>query len=136
MQKNRCLSLFKYAGVSVFLSIFSSLTFASEAELKIPPLTSNYNVLGMAIPGTTLMGIGMLVAVVGMLFGLMEFMKIKKLPAHRSMLEVSALIYETCKTYLLQQARFLAILELLIGASIFYYFFFLQHLPFARVVLI
>ena len=55
----------------------------------------------------------MVIAVLGMLFGLMEFFRIKKLPAHKSMLEVSDLIYETCKTYLFQQGKFLAILEVL-----------------------
>jgi K(+)-stimulated pyrophosphate-energized sodium pump len=71
-----------------------------------------------------------------MLFGLFEFLRIKKLPAHKSMLEVSGLIYETCKTYLFQQGKFLAVLEVLIGGAIFYYFFFLQSLPFGRVLLI
>src|ERR1700677_557479 len=78
----------------------------------------------------------MVIAALGMLFGLMEFLRIKKLPAHKSMLEVSALIYETCKTYLFQQGKFLAILELLIGGSIFYYFYSLKGLEISKVAVI
>jgi K(+)-stimulated pyrophosphate-energized sodium pump len=86
--------------------------------------------------GTTLLGAGMVVAVLGAIFGLIEFMKIKKLPAHQSMLDVSALIYETCKTYLLQQGKLLVVLEAFIGACIFYYFLVLQHMELPRVLLI
>ena len=71
-----------------------------------------------------------------MLFGLMEFIRIKRMPAHKSMLDVSALIYETCKTYLFQQGKLLILLEAFIGACIFYYFFGLQHMELPKVLLI
>jgi K(+)-stimulated pyrophosphate-energized sodium pump len=111
-----------FALVPLFL-LAAAPAFASEVELHIPDLNVMFNVFGMAISGTTILGWGMLVALVGMAFGLMEFMKIKKLPAHKSLLEISELIYETCKTYLMQQGKFLVVLELFIGACIFYYFF-------------
>ncbi|MBI1909031.1 MAG: sodium-translocating pyrophosphatase [Deltaproteobacteria bacterium] len=116
--------------------IAPGVVLASEAELRIPELTSQFILFGSMISGVTLMKWGLVVSVLGMLFGLLEFLKIKKLPAHRSMLEISSLIYETCKTYLLQQGRFLILLEALIGGAIFYYFYALQHLELPRVLLI
>src|ERR1700728_512258 len=114
----------KQVGLISALTFFASMAGASEAEIKIPQLTTIYNIFGSSVPGTSILGWGMVIAALGMLFGFMEFLKIKKLPAHKSMLEVSSLIYETCKTYLFQQVKFLAILEVLIGGAIFYYFFF------------
>jgi K(+)-stimulated pyrophosphate-energized sodium pump len=126
----------KQVGLISALTFLGSLAGASEAEIKIPQLTTIYNIFGSSVAGTSLLGWGMVIAALGMVFGFIEFLRIKKLPAHKSMLGVSALIYETCKTYLFQQVKFLAILEILIGGAIFYYFFFLQGLPFARVALI
>ena len=119
------------------LAIFAPLTaFASEVEIKIPELTSTYNIFGSTITGVALLGWGMVIAVLGMLFGLWEFRKTKRLPAHQSLLDVSQLIYETCKTYLFQQGKFLIVLELFIGGCIFYYFAFLQNLELPKVFLI
>lgn len=117
-------------------ALIPTLALASEVELKIPELTSTYTIFGNIISGTTLLGWGMVIAALGMLFGFIEFNKIKRLPAHKSLLEVSKLIYETCKTYLFQQGKLLIILELFIGGCIFYYFRFLQHLELPRVFLI
>jgi K(+)-stimulated pyrophosphate-energized sodium pump len=113
-----------------------SSAFASEAELHIPALNTTYNLFGSSFEGTTLLGYGMVIAVLGMIFGFVEFLKIKKLPAHKSMLEVSSLIYETCKTYLFQQGKMLIILEAFIGFCIFYYFYVLQGMELPRVLLI
>ncbi len=118
------------------LGILEGSALASEVELKIPELTSTYQLFGHLVAGTTLLQWGMGIAILGMLFGFIEFLKIKGLPAHKAMLDISSLIYETCKTYLLQQGKFLILLETLIGAAIFYYFFFLQHLPLPKVLLI
>jgi len=126
----------KSVWISLGAFISSSVAFASEAELHIPPLNTTYNLFGMSMQGTTLLGIGMLVAVLGMVFGLVEFLRIKRLPAHQSMLDVSHLIYETCKTYLFQQGKLLVILEAFIGACIFYYFSVLQSMETSRVLLI
>ncbi|MDO8527607.1 MAG: sodium-translocating pyrophosphatase [Deltaproteobacteria bacterium] len=109
---------------------------ASEAALTIPDLTSQYILFGHTIMGKDLMYWGLGICILGMLFGLFEYIKVKSLPAHKSMLEVSNLIYETCKTYLLQQAKLLVVLELFIGACIFYYFFVLQQMPLQKVFLI
>jgi K(+)-stimulated pyrophosphate-energized sodium pump len=114
----------------------SSLSFASEVELKIPSLAYNYSIFGSSVAGTTLLGWGMVVAVLGMLFGWVEFLRVKNLQAHQSMLDVSSLIYETCKTYLFQQGKLLIVLEAFIGFCMFYYFLILQQLPLGRVLLI
>ncbi|MBI2982477.1 MAG: sodium-translocating pyrophosphatase, partial [Deltaproteobacteria bacterium] len=118
------------------LMLVSQLARASEVELKIPELLTTYSLFGYLIAGTTLLKWGIGICLLGMLFGLWEYSKIKRLPAHKSMLDISSLIYETCKTYLFQQGKFLVLLEIFIGGAIFYYFLVLQHLPFARVVMI
>jgi K(+)-stimulated pyrophosphate-energized sodium pump len=69
---------------------------------------------------------GIIIAFLGMLFGLNEYRKVKQLPVHKSMAEISNLIFETCKTYLIQQGKFLIILEILIGLCVIFYFGFLQ----------
>ena len=79
-------------------------------------------------------GIG--VCVLGLLFGLVSFTRLKKLPVHRSMLEVSELIYETCKTYLVTQGKFILILEVFVGLIIALYFGLILHFPLSRVVII
>ena len=111
------------------------LTRASEADLVVPDLAKSYfNVLGMN--GWDLLFYGMVIIVLGLLFGLWQFQKISKLPAHHSMLKVANIIYETCKTYLLQQGRFLIILFVIIGAAIFYYFYGLSEMSIPKVLLI
>ena len=109
---------------------------AGEADLKLPPLDVPFIVGGMEISGTAILYFGILVSLLGMLFGFIEFGRVRALPAHKSMLEVSALIYETCKTYLLQQIKFLVVLEILIGACIVYYFSALMHFETSKVMLI
>jgi len=88
---------------------------ANDAALKIPD----------SIKEHTILYYGFLVTGLGMLFGLSQYMKVKKLPAHRSMLDISEVIYQTCKAYLKQQGKFLAILFLFIGAAVASYFGFL-----------
>ena len=75
---------------------------ASELDLALPTLDPSQRQLLM---------VGLVVCVLGMLFGLVMYQQVKRMPAHKSMLEVSNIIYETCKTYLLQQGRLLVILE-------------------------
>ncbi len=115
---------------------FGSLAFGSEADLHIPELTNTFNIFGATVSGNQILWFGLIVSAVGMVFGFLEAARVKKLPAHQSMLEISALIYETCKTYLLQQGKLLVILELFIGACIIYYFSFLQHMEMSKVMLI
>jgi K(+)-stimulated pyrophosphate-energized sodium pump len=90
-----------------------------EANLVLPDLSS---VNFQGINGHTLLMVGILVSALGMVFGLMTNMQLKNMPVHSSMREVSELIYETCKTYLLQQGKFLMLLWVFIGAIVTYYF--------------
>src|SRR5687768_15776048 len=90
-----------------------------EASLVLPDLGS-VQVMGMS--GRSLLLIGLLVAVAGIGFGVVTLLQVKKLPAHRSMTDISQLIWETCKTYLITQGKFLLSLEVLIGAVIILYF--------------
>jgi len=96
-----------------------------EANLRIPDLST---VSFFGIPGHRLLMVGLVFCALGMLFGLVIYGNLKRLPVHRSMREVSELIYETCKTYLVQQGKFLLLLELFIGVVILLYFGVLQHL--------
>ena len=126
----------KFLTLLLFSFGFSSPLWASEADLRIPDLSVPMDVFGATIPGNNILYCGILVCLLGMVFGLVEFTAIKKLPAHKNMLEISDLIYETCKTYLLQQGKFLIALELLIGIAMVYYFAFLRGLGAAHVLLI
>jgi K(+)-stimulated pyrophosphate-energized sodium pump len=104
-----------------------------EASLVLPALdlvdVGGYN-------GRTLLMIGLGVSLGGMIFGLLIMSRLKNLPVHRSMLEISDLIYETCKTYLVTQGKFLALLEIFIAAIIVLYFGFLSGMDAGRVLII
>jgi len=104
-----------------------------EASLILPNLGA-VEFLGMN--GRTLLTSGLLVCLLGLLFGLLTYRQVRKLPVHASMAEISDLIYETCKTYLLQQGKFLLILEAFIGAVIVFYFGVLQRFEAVRVLII
>ncbi|MEN9723040.1 MAG: hypothetical protein RJB38_1026 [Pseudomonadota bacterium] len=122
--------------VSVGAVLMASQALASEADLKLPELNTVFNLFGTEVTGTSILGWGMVIAALGLVFGLVEFMKIKNLPAHRSMLDISSLIYETCKTYMLQQGKLLLVLELFIGLCIVYYFGVLEQMVAGKVLLI
>jgi K(+)-stimulated pyrophosphate-energized sodium pump len=92
---------------------------AGEANLKIPDLSS-VDFLGMN--GHALLLIGLIFCVFGLLFGLMIYLQLKNLPVHSSMREMSELIYETCKTYLFTQGKFIALLWIFIAVIIILYF--------------
>ena len=109
---------------------------ASEANLKMPSLDVAFNLFGTQVMGTQILYAGLVIGALGILFGLIEFTRIKGLAAHKSMLDVSHLIYETCKTYMLQQGKFLVILEIAIGLCIVYYFGVLQHMEISKVAMI
>src|SRR5258706_8101650 len=104
-----------------------------EAALKLPDLSS-VSFLGM--DGHRLLTIGLLFCVFGLGFGMIIFMRLKNLPVHRSMREISELIYETCKTYLITQGKFLMLLWAFIAAIIVLYFGVLRHFAVPRVVII
>src|SRR5881227_415172 len=105
-----------------------------EVNLVVPDL-SRVTFLG-GISGPTLLMGGLLVALLGMVFGLVIYQRLRNLPVHSSMREISELIYETCKTYLKTQGKFLLILEVFIGIIIVLYFGFLLHFEATRVLII
>ncbi|MDA1008739.1 MAG: sodium-translocating pyrophosphatase [Planctomycetota bacterium] len=116
----------------------ASAAFAGEADLKLPPIDDavTFDVFGTIVKGAHLMYFGIAVCVFGALFGVFQYKQTVALPAHKSMLAVSNIIWETCKSYLAQQGKFLAILWFLIGACIVYYFGFLEHKAAGDVVVI
>jgi K(+)-stimulated pyrophosphate-energized sodium pump len=99
-----------------------------EAGLKLPDL-SQVSFFHGAIDGHKLLLYGILVCILGLAFGMMIYMRLKNMPVHRSMREISELIYETCKTYLLTQGKFLLILWLFIAVVIIMYFGWLAPVP-------
>jgi K(+)-stimulated pyrophosphate-energized sodium pump len=105
-----------------------------EANLVLPDL-SQVTFLG-GIDGHTLLYAGLAVSMFGLLFGLVIYNQLRNMPVHPSMREISELIYETCKTYLVQQGKFLLILEAFIGVIIAVYFGLLQHFTAVKVVTI
>ena len=107
-----------------------------EANLKLPDLTQVHFFGPAGIDGHSLLMYGPLFCILGMLFGLFMYVHLKGLPAHRSMLEMSQLIWETSKTYLINQGKFLLILWSFIAVVILVYFAGLLHFSAVRVVII
>lgn len=125
-------------GLFLILFLLGSLALpspalASEANLVLPDLSS---VTFLGVSGTNLLLFGLIVCALGLLFGWMMFVRLKSLPVHQSMRDVSELIYETCKTYLITQGKFILMLEVLIGTIIVLYFGWLRHFEPLRVVII
>ncbi len=106
---------------------------ASEAELVLPPL-DQVRFLGLA--GDRLLLFGLLVCVAGALFGMAIYRQLKRMPVHESMREISELIYETCKTYLQTQGKFILLLWAFIAAIILVYFGWLRHFRLDQLALI
>ena len=104
-----------------------------EANLILPDLSA-VQMLGMSGKALLMMGLG--VCVLGLLFGYVTLLQVKNLPVHKSMREISELIYETCKTYLVTQGKFILLLEGFIGAIIVIYFGVLQDMGPAKVLII
>src|SRR5215216_6483104 len=90
-----------------------------EANLLMPDLGS---VTFLGVPGSTLLMGGLAVCALGLLFGLVIYSQLKRLPVHESMREISELIYETCKTYLTTQGKFILLLWVFIGSIVATYF--------------
>ena len=118
MNLRDCLKL----GAAGLVASVPSMLRASEADIRIPDLTQvRFDGLG-GVSGEMLMYIGIALCFVGAVFGLIQYQQTKALQVHASMASVSNTIWETCKTYLFTQGKFLAILWVLIAACIFYYF--------------
>jgi K(+)-stimulated pyrophosphate-energized sodium pump len=106
-----------------------------EASLKLPDL-SQVSFFHGVIDGHKLLLIGILFCIFGLAFGMAIYMRLKNLPVHRSMREISELIYETCKTYLSTQGKFILLLWIFIAVIILLYFGVLQHMETMRVAII
>src|SRR4030042_2519633 len=112
---------------SLFFFLVATPLFASETDLKIPDLSPAQN---------GLLYWGFLICILGMFFGVYMYSKVKKIPAHKCMLDVSEIIFQTCKTYLIQQGKFLLGLEIIIGICIFYYFRVLSEMSLGDVAIV
>ncbi|WP_438027392.1 sodium-translocating pyrophosphatase [Sorangium sp. So ce233] len=122
------------AGLAALALLLSGgLASASESDLVLPDLSSQS--FG-GIDGRTLLLGGIGVCALGFVFGIVIFSQLNKLPVHRAMREISELIYETCKTYLVTQFKFILVLEVLIGAVMVLYFGVLRHMEATKVVVI
>jgi K(+)-stimulated pyrophosphate-energized sodium pump len=125
---------------AVILALAPSIALAGEASLVLPDLGS---VSFLGVPGWTLLfWMGLIVCGLGLVFGIVQFRTLSGMPVHRAMREISEMIYETCKTYLFNQLRFVGILWIFISAIMVVYFKFLAvdhhgaHLPWIKVLTI
>ena len=131
----------KISAVVALLTVGAAAAFAQpeaaggEASLKLPDLGS-VSFFNGAINGHKLLLIGILFCLFGLGFGMAIYMRLKNLPVHRAMREISELIYETCKTYLFTQGKFILLLWVFIAVIILLYFGVLQHMEAARVLII
>ncbi|MGB7767380.1 MAG: sodium-translocating pyrophosphatase [Verrucomicrobiia bacterium] len=123
MQKTK--SLFR-TGIVLAVLFGAANAFAGDADINLPDLRG-VTFFNGSLTGHALLYLGLACCAVGALFGFWEFGRCRALPVHKSMSSVSNMIWETCKTYLAQQGKFLVLLWALIAACIVYYFFFLQH---------
>src|SRR5574344_2316886 len=122
--------LLKTSMLSVFaMFLAANSAFAGEADLVVPNLASDPHSFNLL-----LVGIG--ISVLGLIFGLVEFIKVKNYKVHSAMADIGNTIFETCKTYLIQQGKFLLALEILIGCCIAFYFGYLQHMGLKGLALI
>ncbi len=111
------MKLSRLAGVATLLTPL--FAFANEANLVLPRLDSQ---LFMGVNGRSLLMAGIVVSVLGLAFGLVQYMQLRALPVHKAMLEISELIFETCKQYLITQGKFIMVLWVFIGTVIAVYF--------------
>ncbi len=125
--------MLKIIGLLLAVILCAPQAFASETDLIVPDLSS---VQFLGTDGRSLLMGGLLVCIFGFVFGMVQFYQIKKLAVHKSMSDISELIYETCKTYLLTQGKFILLLEALVGAIIVAYFGWLRHFSFDKVAMI
>jgi K(+)-stimulated pyrophosphate-energized sodium pump len=130
----RCLTLLLFAALCAAPLLAQQPHSGGEANLVLPNL-DQATFFG-DIGGRSLLMMGLVICALGLGFGLAMYDHLRKLPVHNSMREISELIYETCKTYLITQGKFLLLLELFIGTIIVVYFGFLQHFEAVKVAVI
>ncbi len=116
--------------IASLFALMCAPVFAGEASLVVP------NIKAISADSYNLLMIGLAVSFVGLVFGIIEFFKVKKVEVHAAMAEVGNTIFETCKTYLIQQGKFLLALEVLIGLCIAFYFWYLQGMELSAVLTI
>jgi len=115
------------AGLAALL--LSPVALAGEASLKLPDFAAADAPQFGGMSGRSLLMIGLLVCLGGLGFGFYMFQGVRKLPVHASMRDISELIWETCKTYLFTQGKFILLLEAFIGVIMIAYFGFMNPLP-------
>ena len=133
LQNKRSIWTFLLSGVMSLL--IAGTAFAGEADIKLPDLTT-ISFLGGALSGIMILNVGLVVCLIGMIFGVLQYLQTKNLPAHKAMLDVSQTIWETCKTYLFQQGKFLVALWILIAICMIYYFGVLQGKVVSDIIII
>ena len=127
----KCQNSMKKFFASIALALFAGVpALAGEADLVVPSIKD------ASLDSYNLLLIGLVISVVGLVFGFIEFLKIKKMDVHTAMADVGNTIFETCKTYLIQQGKFLLVLEVLIALCIAFYFGYLQGMPVKNVLII
>ena len=119
----------------LLLGFLPFMSFAGEADLKVPDMNESF-FASLGMHGGTLLAYGIIFVLLGFVFGILQYSRIKKIPVHDSMAHISNIIWETCKTYLLQQGKFLLILFAIVAVAIFYYFFGLSQMKLPKVLLI
>lgn len=124
-----------HTGWFALATLLPSLASAGEADIKIPPL-DRASFLGGAIDGPGILWGGIVICLLALAYGWWQYVQTRALPVHRSMADVSQVIWETCKTYLWQQGKYLAALWVLIAACIVYYFGVLEAKSVADVAVI
>ena len=126
---------FLRVGILLAAVLASTNAFAGDADINLPGL-SGVSFCQGAVGGHAILFMGLVICAVGAAFGLLQYKQTRALPVHKSMGDVSHIIWETCKTYLFQQGKFLAALWILIAICMIYYFKFLQEKNLGAVVVI
>jgi K(+)-stimulated pyrophosphate-energized sodium pump len=128
-------SIWTFLLSSIVFLLLAGTALAGEADIKLPDLTT-ISFLGGALSGIMILNVGLVVCFIGMIFGVLQYVQTKNLPAHKAMLDVSQTIWETCKTYLFQQGKFLIALWILIAICMIYYFGVLQGKVVSDIIII
>src|SRR5665647_484685 len=128
-------SIWTFLLSSLMFLLMAGTAFAGEADIKLPDL-AQISFLSGSLQAMTILNIGLVVCLIGIIFGVMQYIQTKNLPAHKAVLDVSQTIWETCKTYLFQQGKFLVALWILIAICMSFYFGGLQGTPVSDVIII
>jgi K(+)-stimulated pyrophosphate-energized sodium pump len=128
-------SIWTFLLSSLMFLLMAGAAFAGEADIKLPDVLQ-VSFLGGALSGAFILNAGLIICAIGMIFGIIQYVQTKNLPAHKAMLDVSQTIWETCKTYLFQQGKFLIALWILIAVCMVYYFGVLQGKAVSDIIII